>query len=122
MLGENRMSWLCLLSAACCSVAANLSIRAAGLNVGAGILSIAFLARFALGAGLAMIGLFFYQAALAVLPLSMAYPIMVGIVMASGTAIAVVFLGDPFSLRMAFGMILVFAGVALLSTPHPIAG
>ncbi len=108
--------WACVVLAGCCGIGSNSAFRAAGLDIGAGGLhSAAVIGRFLLGAGLNAVALVFYQAALSALPLSRAYPILVGIIMAGGTVIAVLILGDPFSPRVALGVACVFSGIVLLS-------
>jgi multidrug transporter EmrE-like cation transporter len=52
-------------------------------------------------------------------PLNVAYPILVSatFILVSGGAILI--FGEPFSLRKLFGMILILAGIAIVSTPPP---
>jgi multidrug transporter EmrE-like cation transporter len=53
---------------------------------------------------------------LARVPLSVAYPIAVGVTIAFSTLFAWLLLHEPISLRVLFGLVLIVAGVSLVST------
>ena len=72
---------------------------------------------------LALVGALSYGASfvlwlvvLARVPLSVAYPIAVGVAIAFSTLFAWLLLREPISLRMLLGIVLIVAGVALVST------
>jgi len=68
-----------------------------------------------LGAALYVISFLTWMAILARTPLTTAYPIAVGVTMMLSTASAIFILGEAVSLSTAAGMLLVFAGIFLLS-------
>ncbi len=53
---------------------------------------------------------------LAKVPLSIAYPVAVGATIAFSTLCAWVLLREPMSLRLLFGLVLILAGVTIVST------
>jgi len=72
---------------------------------------------------LALLGAFSYGASfvlwlvvLARVPLSVAYPIAVGVTIAFSTLFAWLLLREPMSLRLILGLVLIVAGVTLVST------
>lgn len=72
---------------------------------------------------LALIGVLSYAASfvlwlvvLARVPLSVAYPVAVGVTIAFSTLFAWLLLREPMSLRLLFGLVLIVAGVTLVST------
>lgn len=67
------------------------------------------------GASLYILSFLAWMMILARSPLTIAYPIAVGLTMMLSTASAIFFLDESLSLTAALGMLLVFAGIVLLS-------
>ena len=72
---------------------------------------------------LALVGVLSYAASfvlwlvvLARVPLSVAYPVAVGVTIAFSTLFAWLLLREPMSLRLLLGLVLIVAGVTLVST------
>jgi multidrug transporter EmrE-like cation transporter len=61
------------------------------------------------------VGLLLYTRALAQVPITLAYPIMVGLTLTTLSALAIFSLGEQLTPRDAFGAAFVVAGIALLS-------
>ena len=61
------------------------------------------------------LGLLLYTRALAQLPITLAYPIMVGVTLTTLSMLAIFSLGEQFTPRDALGAAFVIAGIALLS-------
>ncbi|HEY5805339.1 MAG TPA: EamA family transporter [Lysobacter sp.] len=67
------------------------------------------------GAGLYVVGFLVWMFILAREPLTVAYPIAVGLTMLFSTVLAIVLLREHLSLSMALGAMLVLAGITLLA-------
>lgn len=110
-------AWLWLFLASMMSVGGNVLIKRSS-QVPQGD-TIAFLAIFGCGAALFGIGLICYQRALTTLPLSVAYPILVGAILTLASMIAVLWFGERMTAGTIGGMVLIFAGIVLLTMqPH----
>jgi len=113
------MGYVFLVIAICCNAAANVMLKlAAGrpfsLAGGAGKV-VADNSHLILGLFLFAVNVLFYVAALRVLPLSVAYPLMVGMTFLIVSAAASYFLGEAFTLWHVIGYLLILCGIVAVS-------
>ncbi len=115
---STRTGWVCLALAIIFNNGANFLLKALSDEVGASI-GLFFSLDFIIAAGCYGVGFLAYVKALAGLPLSLAYPVLVGgSLLAVAIAGAIGFGGAVSGLQI-FGMALIFIGVTLISVPAP---
>lgn len=112
------MSWLWLFFASLFSVGGNLLIKRSSQGSGGTML---FLMIFGLGAGLFGVGLICYQRALIMLPLNIAYPVMVGTILTLASALSMLVFGERLNTATVLGMGLIFAGIVMLTVQPTVA-
>lgn len=107
------MSWLLLIIAAFANAGANLLLqKSATLGVGIGQY---FSYYFLIGLSLFGLNILLYAKALEGVHVSLGYPVLVGIGVAVITLFSLLVEGKQFNISQVVGMLLVLAGIGLLS-------
>lgn len=107
-------AWFWLSLAIAGNAGGNVLMKYASHN-GTGFLDVYFSAPFILGGMFFGGGLMCYMRALAGMPLAVAYLSVVGLSIVAITTLAMVLFGERLNAEKILGIILIFAGVALLS-------
>lgn len=107
--------WLTLAAAIVFNVLGNVFIKrfslSSEINSSLDYLNLQFL----LGAFFFAVGLLLYTRALKEVPLTLAYPVMVGVSLTAISLLAIFWLGEQFTVRVLVGSALVIGGIAVLS-------
>jgi len=108
-------SWILLATAILCNILGNYFIKRFSIHGEVGNMLGYLKSSFIAGTLFFGLGLLLYTRALKEIPISVAYPVMVGISMMALSLLAIFTLGERFGFRDAVGALLVVAGVALLT-------
>jgi len=108
-------AWLFLAGSILCNVAGNLLVKQFSATTAVRSVWDYLAASFVLGIGAFGIGVMLYGKALRQIPIVVAYPVQVGTCVLVIAAFAVAAFGERVGLRDAAGILLVIAGIALLS-------
>lgn len=110
-------SWLALIATVLCSgggnAIANWSHRFAGIR---------HLYVLAIACGVQGVGLVFYTVAITSIPLSIAYPVLVGSTMVLVTLFAAVWFKEKLTPRHLFGLVLIIIGIVLINSGQTTRG
>ena len=107
--------WLMLICSIALNVAGNLFVKQFSATTEIGSIRDYLAAPFALGIAAFGLGVIFYGRALRDIPIVLAYPIQVGACILIIALFAVAVFGERIGLRDALGILMVAAGIALLS-------
>lgn len=108
-------SWIVLAASITCNILGNFFIKRFSVRVQINNLFDYLDPSFVAGTLLFGVALLLYARALKEIPISLAYPVMVGFSMTALSLLAIFSLGERFGLRDAIGAVLVLSGVALLT-------
>ena len=128
----SSIGFFLVLIAAALTMAANLMLRtgidaAGGFRFGGLVEIVQALARlfmqplFTLGFVIYFLAAVVWFRVVATEPLSLAYPMLVSLTFIMVTAGAVLFFGEPFSLRKVVGLAIILAGIAIVSLEKGVA-
>ncbi len=109
------LSWVTLAAAILCNILGNYFIKRFSINAEVNSVLDYFRSSFIAGTLFFGLGLLLYTRALKELPITLAYPLMIGITMMALSVLAVLSLGERIGFRDAIGAVFVVAGVVLLS-------
>jgi small multidrug resistance pump len=107
--------WLTLATAILFNVLGNFFIKRFSIHADIGGLLGYLRPSFIAGMVFFAFGLLLYTRALKEIPITLAYPIMVGVTLTTVSVLAIFLLGERFAVRDAMGAAFVIAGIALLS-------
>src|SRR5205807_9612927 len=128
----STIGFVLVLFTACLTMAANLMLRAGigaagGFTLGSvtqilrGLVALFMQPLFALGFVIYFLASVVWFRVVATEPLSLAYPTLVSLTFIMVTAGAVLFFGEPFSLRKVIGLAIILLGIAIASLEKGVA-